>query len=115
VSERFSCCSRPILGSVAVRNPSARDPFQEIVGTWLIRRLSPDSNPIDIDDLPKKRDEETLIHAKGCEAANVHLGSRNTIKSVLKDSRARKPNWLRRAAKDVAKAVERQWKEFTQR
>jgi hypothetical protein len=92
----------------------SRDPFQEIVGTWLIRRLSPDSNPIDIDDLPKKRDEETLIHAMGCEAANVHLGSRNRIKSVLKDLRARKPNWLRSAAKDMVKAVEREWKEFTQ-
>ena len=90
----------------------SRDPFQKIVGTWLIRRLSPDSNPIDIDDLPKKRDEETLIHAMGCEAANVHLGSRNKIKSVLRDLRGRKPNWLRSAAKDMAKAVKREWKEY---
>jgi hypothetical protein len=42
------------------------------------------------------------------------LGSRNRIKSVLKDLRARKPNWLRSAAKDMAKATEREWKEFTQ-
>jgi len=38
----------------AVRSP---DPYQEMVGTWLIRRLSPDANPIEIEDLPKKRDE----------------------------------------------------------
>ena len=93
----------------AVRSP---DPFQEIVGEWLIRRLSPDSNPIDIDDLPKKRDEEILIHAMGCEAANVHLGSKHKIKSVLKDLRGRKSDWLRSAAKQMAKAVEREWKEY---
>jgi hypothetical protein len=50
----------------------------------------------------------------GCEAANVHLGSKNRIRSVLKDLRARKPDWLRRAAKDMAKAAEQQWQEFTQ-
>src|SRR6266853_511911 len=46
----------------AVRSP---DPFQLIAGTWLIRRLSPDANPIEIAALPKKRDEETLLHAMG--------------------------------------------------
>jgi uncharacterized protein DUF2252 len=95
--------------SNAVRS---RDPFQEIVEKWLIRRLSPDSNPIDIDELPKKRDEETLIHAMGCEAANVHLGSRREVKNVLRDLRSRKRDWLRTAAKEMARAVEREWKEF---
>ena len=36
--------------SSAIRSP---DPFQLIDGLWLIRRLSPDSNPIDIQTLPK--------------------------------------------------------------
>src|ERR1700692_2750759 len=39
----------------------SHDPFQKIVGTWLIRRLSPESNPIEIADLPEERDEETLL------------------------------------------------------
>jgi hypothetical protein len=41
----------------------------------------------------------------GCEAANVHLGSKYGIKRVLKDLRAREPNWLRSPAKEMAKAV----------
>jgi hypothetical protein len=53
----------------------AHDPFQKIV-TWLIRRLFPDSNPIEIADLPKERDEEKLLYAMGGEAANVHLSSK---------------------------------------
>jgi uncharacterized protein (DUF2252 family) len=90
----------------------SRDPCQRIVGTWLIRRLSPDSNPIDIDDLPKERDEETLLKAMGSEAANVHLGSEPHGTRILKDLRRRNPDWLRNAAKVMAKAVEREWKEY---
>jgi hypothetical protein len=90
----------------------SRDPYQTIVGGWLIRRLSPDSNPIEIDDLPKQRDEELLLHAMGSEAANVHLGTRGQTNKILKDLRRRKSNWLRSAAKDMAKTMERECKEF---
>jgi hypothetical protein len=33
-------------------------------------------------------------------------------KNILKDMRRRKANWLRSAAKDMAKAMEREWKEY---
>jgi len=89
----------------------SRDPFQKIEGAWLIRRLSPESNPIEIADLPKQRDEERLLHAMGSEAANVHLGSRH-VANILKDMRRRKSNWLRSAAKDMAKVTERDWKKY---
>jgi hypothetical protein len=93
----------------AVRSP---DPFQQIEGKWLIRRLSPDSNPVEIANLPAERDEERLLHAMGSEAANVHLGTSRQVKSILKDLRRRKANWLRVAAKDMAKTVEKEWKEY---
>jgi hypothetical protein len=78
----------------------------------LIRRLSPDSNPIDIQDLPKRPDEQMLLHAMGSEAANVHLGSKRQVHNILKDLQNRKSNWLRDAAKRMARAVEKEWKEF---
>lgn len=90
----------------------SRDPFQKIEGAWLIRRLSPESNPIEIADLPKQRDEERLLHAMGSEAANVHLGSRHAVANILKDMRRRKANWLRSAARDMAKVTERDWKKY---
>ena len=62
--------------SSAVRSP---DPFQKISGTWLIRRLSPDSNPIEIANLPKQRDEEILLRAMGTETANIHLGTKRQV------------------------------------
>lgn len=90
----------------------SHDPYQMIAGSWLIRRLSPDSNPIEIDDLPKERDEEALLYAMGSEAANVHLGTSGAARRIVKDLRRRKSNWLRSAAKEMAKTREREWKEY---
>ena len=90
----------------------SRDPFQEIDGTWLIRRLSPDSNPIAIEDLPKHRDEEKLLRAMGSEAANVHLGNKSQASKIIKDLKRRKPSWLRRAAKEMSRATEKDWEKY---
>jgi uncharacterized protein (DUF2252 family) len=95
--------------SSAVRSP---DPFQFIEGSWLIRRLSPDSNPIDIQTLPKHSDEETLLSAMGAETANVHLGTKRQTKRILKDIRRRKPGWLQDAAVDMAKILEKEWNRY---
>jgi hypothetical protein len=90
----------------------SHDPYQEMVGTWLIRRLSPDANPIEIEDLPKTRDEEILLHAMGAETANVHLGTPRQRKRILNDLQRRKSGWLQKAAKIMAKATERDWKKY---
>jgi hypothetical protein len=89
-----------------------RDPFQTVGGRWLTRRLSPDSNPIEIAGLSKKRDEQKLLHAMGAEAANVHLGSKRQTANILKDLSKRKAGWLRSAARSMAKAVVSEWKEY---
>ncbi len=95
--------------NAAVRS---HDPYQTISGSWLIRRLSPDSNPINIKDLPRERDEETLLQAMGTEAANVHIGNIGNPNLVLKDIRRREPDWLRRASKKMARIVMQEWKEY---
>ncbi|MGA2649767.1 MAG: DUF2252 family protein [Terracidiphilus sp.] len=95
--------------SSAVRSS---DPFQLIDGSWLIRRLSPDSNPIDIQTLPRHSDEEMLLTAMGSETANIHLGSRGQTKKILKDLKSRKRNWLQDAAERMAKLLEKDWKRY---
>jgi hypothetical protein len=90
----------------------SHDPFQRIRGRWLIRRLDPDSHPIDIMDLPKQRDEARLLHAMGAEAANVHLGSTRAASRILSDLRRRNADWLRTAAKTMASAVEHDWRQY---
>jgi hypothetical protein len=90
----------------------AHDPYQRIVGPWLIRRLSPDANPIDIEELPARRDATVLLGAMGTEAANVHLGTPRQRTRILQDLARRKPHWLRAAAKAMAKAMEREWRDY---
>jgi hypothetical protein len=90
----------------------SRDPFQVIQGSWLIRRLSPDSNPIDIQTLPKHSDEHMILQAMGAEAANVHLGTKRQTADILKDLSKRKSNWLRDSAIRMARAVEKDWSRY---
>jgi hypothetical protein len=56
--------------------------------------------------------EETLLYAMGSEAANVQLGSKRQVAAILKDLGRRKPNWLRSAARDMAKTMEGDWKRY---
>lgn len=107
VGHRQSYYQQAILNAVR-----SCDPYQEIVGTWLIRRLSPDSNPIEIKDLSKRADERLLVHEMGAEAANVHLGTRRQAKSILADLRSRRANWLRAAGKEMARTIENEWEEY---
>lgn len=93
----------------AKRSP---DPYQRVWGSWLIRRLSPDSNPIKIEELPAKRDEDVLLEAMGSEAANVHLGTRRRAQFLLHDLSKRKSGWLHAAAREMAKRTMREWKEY---
>jgi hypothetical protein len=93
----------------AIRSP---DPFHSVIGAWLVRRLSPDSNPILLADLPATRDDAVLLGAMGTETANVHLGTRSQRARILADVRRRPANWLRDAAKTMARTIEREWKEY---
>lgn len=101
------------LYETAIRSAiRSRDPFQVIEGPWLIRRLSPDSNPIDIQALSWDADERMLLLAMGQEAANVHLGSKRQVASIQKDLGKRKPKWLPEAGGRMAKLVEQDWKRY---
>ncbi|MDP9172181.1 MAG: DUF2252 domain-containing protein [Acidobacteriota bacterium] len=90
----------------------SHDPYQTVGGHWITRRLSPDSNPIEISELPKQRDEEKLLRAMGAEAANVHLGRKRQRDAILSDLGKRKAGWLEAAARSMAKAVVAEWKEY---
>ena len=100
------------LADQAVRS---RDPFTRVLDNWLVRRLSPYCSRIALESLPKKRDEDRLLYAMGWETANVHLGSRKTMKAVQRDLSTRKANWLRTAAKTMTKSTISDWKQWINR
>jgi uncharacterized protein (DUF2252 family) len=95
----------------AVRCP---DPFVFPMGRWLVRRLAPDCSRIDLDALPRERDEARLMHAMGKETANVHLGSL-PAKQLAADLRRRPKDWLRKATNRMTLEIERDWKEWRRR
>ncbi len=91
----------------AVRSP---DPFVQLRGHWIVRRLSPHCCRIELSVLPRDRDDFQLLFAMGWEAANIHLGSRPTIKAIRQHLDRLKPTWLSSAAKDMAAAVTEDWR-----
>jgi hypothetical protein len=86
------------------------DPAWSIRGSWIVRRLAPDCSRIEVDDLPKRRDEWKLLRAMGWETANVHLATPDACKSVSRDLRSRNRRWLERATAAMAEATISDWK-----
>jgi hypothetical protein len=96
--------------SRAVRDP---DPFVRLFGRWIGRRLSPQCSRIELNVLPKDRDEHRLLFAMGWETANIHLGSPAAVKAITRHLESSPPKWLSGAAKDMAKAVVQDWRIWT--
>lgn len=93
----------------AVRSP---DPFVQLHGAWIVRRLSPHCSRIDLTALPKKRDEGQLLYTMGRETANVHLGSRDSIGAVQRDLSKRKADWLHAESKAMARIMFIEWTQW---
>jgi uncharacterized protein DUF2252 len=87
----------------------APDPGWSIRGSWIVRRLAPDCSRIEVDDLPKRRNEWKLVRAMGWEAANVHLATPNVCATVMRDLRRRHIRWLERATAAMVVATINDW------
>jgi hypothetical protein len=98
--------------SIVTAAVRCHDPFVELHGNWIVRRLSPYCSRIELAALPKKRDEGRLLYAMGWETANVHLGSRNRIRAVRRDLSKRKTDWLRLGSKAMTRVMLAEWKKW---
>ena len=96
----------------AVRCP---DPYVQMRGHWIVRRLSPDCSRIELEALGTTRWELRLLEAMGKETANIHVGTEEKRRAILKDLRRRKGNWLADAAQAMADAIEKDWREWRER
>jgi hypothetical protein len=96
----------------AVRCP---DPYVQMRGHWIVRRLSPHCSRIELDALGTSRGELRLLEAMGKETANIHVGTEEKRRAILKDLRGRKGNWLLGAAQAMADAMEKDWRVWRER
>ena len=90
----------------------SRDPFVQLRGSWIVRRLSPHCTRIELTVLPKDRDELRLLSAMGWETANIHLGTASARKKIARHVAGLQPDDLTAAAKQMAKAVTDDWREW---
>ena len=94
------------LISRAVRCP---DPFVQLRGRWIVRRLSPYCSRIELVTLSPGGAELRLLRAMGWETANIHLGTRMGRQAILRHLKKQKANWLHAATNDMVKAVRSDW------
>jgi Uncharacterized protein conserved in bacteria (DUF2252) len=89
------------------------DPFLQIHDRWVVRRLSPDYNRIELTDLENDT-VHSLLKAMGWETANIHLGSGEVIKDVRKDLKDKKDKetWLADAADRMIEALSADFEEW---
>jgi uncharacterized protein (DUF2252 family) len=90
----------------AVRCP---DPFVQLRGHWIVRRLGPHCCRIELASLRALGAEMRLLHAMGWETANIHLGTKNASKTILRHLKKQKSKWLHEAAGKMIKAVREDW------
>jgi hypothetical protein len=96
----------------AVRCP---DPYVQMRGHWIVRRLSPHCSRIELEALGTSREECRLLESMGRETANIHLGTEEKRRLILKDLSKRKGNWLLGAAQAMAEAMEKDWRVWKER
>jgi hypothetical protein len=90
----------------AVRCP---DPFVQLRGRWIVRRLAPHCSRIELASLRAPDTELRLLHAMGYETANIHLGTPSARKLILRHIAKQKPKWLHHAAEAMLQAVRTDW------
>ena len=89
------------------------DPWVHLAGRWIVRRLSPDCRRIELESLPKDRNELKLLTAMGRETANIHLGSGAAAKTAIgEDLDGRDRKWLRKAALAMVASVRDDWRQW---
>jgi hypothetical protein len=94
---------------VLARAVRSLDPLVKVYEGWVVRRLAPDCHRIELSELRPEREEKRMLRAMGWETGNIHLGTPNAIRAVLKDLKTRKEDWLVKAAGKMVKATLKDW------
>jgi hypothetical protein len=87
----------------------------QLRGHWIVRRLSPHCSRIELEALATAKGELRLLEAMGHETANIHAGTEEKRRSILKDFRKRKAIWLVKAAQDMANLIDDDWRVWRER
>jgi uncharacterized protein (DUF2252 family) len=91
----------------AVRCP---DPHLHIEPSWIVRRLAPHCERIELSDLANASEQREVLRAMGAETANIHRGTRGAPARIARHLAEQKEDWLYEAARRMADATHKDWK-----
>ena len=86
------------------------DPFVQLRGRWIVRRLSPHCSRIELSTLKAQGEEVRLLRSMGWETANIHLGMPNARKPILDHMQRQRGKWLHQATLRMLETVREDWK-----
>ena len=89
-----------------------KDPYYTVEDGWVLRRVGPHCERIELAQFPKRRDERLILRDMGRETANLHLATLDQRTKILRDLNKRKADWLVNAAHALSKATEQDWEAF---
>jgi Uncharacterized protein conserved in bacteria (DUF2252) len=104
-----------LYGAILKRAVRCPDPYVQLRGHWIVRRLSPHCSRIELEALGTARGELRLLEAMGHETANIHAGNEEKRLAIVKDLGKHKTNWLVKAAEAMAEKVEKDWRAWKER
>jgi hypothetical protein len=88
-----------------------RDPFLSLTDEWVVRRLSPDCCRLELSEMPRRLDEESLLLAMGWETANIHLAS-GKPSAILKRLGKIRAASFHQCATEMVSALRKDWKRW---
>lgn len=90
----------------------ATDPFLDIRGKYVLRRLAPDSRKIELADNVRSHLKADFLQAMAFDLASVHAAGSVSVAGLRRDLKKRPRNWLYDAAKTAAAAVNKDFEEW---
>jgi hypothetical protein len=90
----------------------APDPFLDVKGKWIIRRLAPDSRKIELNEDAATRLKTYLLQAMAFDLASIHAAGAAGIDVLKRDLKKRPNDWLYNAAKIASDSVKKDYEEW---
>ncbi|MBX9909277.1 MAG: DUF2252 domain-containing protein [Beijerinckiaceae bacterium] len=90
----------------------APDPHYRVANGIVVRRLSPNSRKIEVEDAAAELLSPDMLDLMGREIANCHADDPARLSALRGDLSCRDGNWLRGAAKAAARTIAREHAEF---
>jgi len=107
-----SLASQSRFADLAMAATRAPDPYMNVTGAFVIRRLAPDSRKAELGDEAGADLREELLEAMGREIGSLHAATAD-VPAVQRDLRKRDPDWLHAASKIAASAVTDDFRSWT--